>query len=162
MSLVSQNKNQLNVEIIMDTDIDNFNEMQIDRNNGKNKFLGKFKKLMGKDTNQDEQNKQQRLALKLMKARLIFFIRIMQKKELLVQSEAGWLQKDRLILTMNNSYFMLNLGHKDLYGCSNGINYGIQQVNMGLFASIVSQDIQGRASHQVAKRNYQGSFRTKD
>lgn len=29
LSLVSQNKNQLNVEIVMDTDIDNFNEMKI-------------------------------------------------------------------------------------------------------------------------------------
>lgn len=46
LSLVSQSKNQLNVEIIMDTDIDNFNEMQIYNINNEKKLFGKFKKLI--------------------------------------------------------------------------------------------------------------------
>lgn len=44
-----------------------------------------------------------------------------------------------MILTLNNQLYLMNLKHSDLTKAKNGLMYGIQQVSMGLFCSIVKK-----------------------
>ena len=44
-----------------------------------------------------------------------------------------------MILTLNNDLYLMNLKHNDLKKVKNGLQYGIQQVSMGLFCSIVKK-----------------------
>jgi len=43
-------------------------------------------------------------------AELRFFVTVKQHQELLVSSEAGWLSHEMIVVTLNNQYYMLNLG----------------------------------------------------
>ena len=63
----------------------------------------------------------------------------MSKKEIITTSEIGWVSKQKLIITLQNNFYLVNLEHEDLIQIKNGIAYGRQQVNMGLFTSIVTR-----------------------
>lgn len=52
-------------------------------------------------------------------------------------SEVGWVTKNKLILTLNNDYYLINLKQKQLKRVNRDISYGKQQVNMNLYCSIV-------------------------
>ena len=70
-------------------------------------------------------------------ATMLYFLNISSKSCLQNTSEIGWITKNNLILTLNNAYYLINLKQKDLLSAKNDIVYGKQQVNMGLFCSIV-------------------------
>lgn len=70
------------------------------------------------------------------KARLHSFVNISVRDTLLTSSEIGWINKNYLILTLNDDYYIINLKHTDMIKVRNGIKYGMQQVNMNLFCSI--------------------------
>ena len=59
-------------------------------------------------------------------AELLFFLNISSKNFLQTTSEVGWITKDKLILTLNNDYYLINLKHKDLIKVKNNIIYGKQ------------------------------------
>jgi len=72
-----------------------------------------------------------------MKSTLQNFINVSIKEEIQTSSEIGWISRDKLVLTLNNDFFLVNLSHKDLVGVKGQIKFGVQQVSMNLFCSIV-------------------------
>jgi hypothetical protein len=73
------------------------------------------------------------------RANLENFLNISLKENITLMSEIGWINRNQLILTLNNEFYLINLKHQDLTKTLNGIMYGIQQVNMGLFCSLVKK-----------------------
>jgi hypothetical protein len=71
------------------------------------------------------------------KASLEYFVNISLKSELQTTSEIGWVNNNQLILTLNNDFYLVNLQVKDMVKSKNNTRFGIQQVNMGTFCSIV-------------------------
>ena len=58
------------------------------------------------------------------KAKMEFFLNISVKNQLQTDSEVGWINKNQLILTLNNDYYILNLKHRDLTTV-NDLQYGV-------------------------------------
>lgn len=54
------------------------------------------------------------------------------------ESELGWVTADKLVLTLNNDFYLINLSHSNLTDVKKKVKYGLQQVNLGLFCSIVA------------------------
>ena len=73
-------------------------------------------------------------------ANLIYFINIISKRDLMVSSEIGWVSKEKLIVTINNNYYLMNLDLNSMVIAKHGIRYGLQQVNGDLFVTIVNQN----------------------
>mmetsp|Transcript_14472 Transcript_14472/g.22453 ORF Transcript_14472/g.22453 Transcript_14472/m.22453 type:complete len:95 (+) Transcript_14472:4245-4529(+) len=57
----------------------------------------------------------------------------------MVDPEVGWVSKNKIIITIDNDYYLLNLDNPQLQNVQNKLFYGTQQVNVGLFASQVAQ-----------------------
>jgi len=57
----------------------------------------------------------------------------------MVEPEMVWINKNKIIITVDNDYYLLNLVNPKLKNASNILFYGTQQVNAGLFASLVAQ-----------------------
>ena len=41
-------------------------------------------------------------------------------------SEIGWINKNQLVITLNNDFYLVNMNHTDLRKTKNGVMYGIQ------------------------------------
>lgn len=80
----------------------------------------------------------------LIKAKMQHFLNFSTKDPLQTTSEAGWINRKNLILTLNNEYYLINLKHSDLNKVKNSIQYGKQMVNMSLFCSIVTKDFKDK------------------
>jgi len=84
-------------------------------------------------------------------------VSIVQKDEILVSSEIGWITKDKLVLTINDKYHLVNLQHNDLSEAKNHLKFGTQLANMGLYASIVkfskNMDIESHRNEELIKAN---------
>lgn len=76
---------------------------------------------------------------KIKRSKLLYCLSFLNKNVLKSSSEAGWINREKLILTLNNHYFLVNLAHKDLVSVKNGIKYGQQQVNQDLYAILTCQ-----------------------
>ena len=76
---------------------------------------------------------------KIRRAKLLYCLSFLNKQPLKSSSEAGWINREKLILTLNNDYFLVSLRHKDLVTVKNGIKYGQQQVNQDLYAILTCQ-----------------------
>ena len=57
------------------------------------------------------------------RAQLIYFINILSKDDLMVESEIGWVSRDKMILTINNRYYMLCLP-QNMIGVRHRVFYG--------------------------------------
>ena len=68
----------------------------------------------------------------------MYYISVLSKKDFFVLSEAGWISNASLILTINNQYYHINLSQFNLRSVKGIVHYGRQQVNNGLFISIVT------------------------
>ncbi len=77
----------------------------------------------------------------LQKAKMEFFMNVSVKAELQNTSEMGWITRNQLILTLNNDYYLIHLKQTDLTKVRNNIHYGVQQVNMKLYCSIVRKSL---------------------
>ena len=71
------------------------------------------------------------------KCELEFFINLSLKEEISTDSEIGWITKDKLILTLNNEFYLVNLHQRSMVEASPRLHYGIQQVHMEMFCSLV-------------------------
>lgn len=58
------------------------------------------------------------------------------KKTIEYKTEVGWINKNQLLLSMNDQFFIMNFKHFDLIKVNNNIMYGRQQTNMEIFCSI--------------------------
>ena len=85
------------------------------------------------------------------KAKLIYSIGILQKKDLTCTSEVGWISKSNLLITIDNKYFYINLDQIDLISVKNGIMFGYQQVNLALFVSFVT--VVSKKEPRISKKN---------
>ena len=61
-----------------------------------------------------------------MRAKLIHYVTVYSKRDFYVTSEVGWISNSKLILTVNNEYYLLSLSHKDLYRVTNDLAFGTQ------------------------------------
>ena len=75
--------------------------------------------LHNKDPELDE-----RKDVKKIRAELCYYISVQSQNEFVVSSEVGWISKSKLILTINNEYYLLNLIHNDLVKAKNQVKYG--------------------------------------
>ena len=117
--MVSQNKNQINIEILLDS--------------GQGDISDLHKKNEWNEAENEEVRK-----LKLMKSKLLCYVSVKSMNEFLYSSEIGWISDNKLILTLDNSYYLMNLNHNSLSVTKNHIYFGKHQVNAGLFVTIVS------------------------
>ena len=89
---------------------------------------------------------------------------------MLVESEISWLRKDQLVLTINNELFLISIGATRFINFGkNPIQFGIQQVNMGLFVTCLRRhtdqvmsksmnDIQFKANDFLSKRLHKSTY----
>ena len=61
---------------------------------------------------------------KIKRSKLLYCLSFLNKNVLKSSSEAGWINREKLILTFENDYYLVNLAHKDLVSVKNGIKYG--------------------------------------
>lgn len=74
------------------------------------------------------------------KSQMEQFINIAVGEDLRTSSEIGWVNKNKLVVTINNQYYLISLDkRKRMCKANNGIYYGQQVVNMNLFCSIVKK-----------------------
>ena len=92
LSLVSQGNHEIRIELILDKDVLNFGQKHIEIANETNKSI---------QLNDD-------------KACLTCYINVMSKDYLLTDSEVGWLSSSKLLLTINNEFFLLNTNPEGL------------------------------------------------
>ena len=76
--------------------------------------------------------------LKMMKSQLLCYVSVKSKNDFHFSSEVGWISNEKLILTIDNSYYLMNLDYDNLSVTKNQIFFGKHQVNTGLYVSIVS------------------------
>lgn len=80
---------------------------------------------------------QSRLLQRQIEAKLVYYIKLQSRRDFVLESEVGWINKNKIVLTLDNDYFMINLSHSNLKATNSGILFGLQQVNMDIFATIV-------------------------
>ena len=97
LSLVSQGNHEIRIELILDKDVLNFGQKHVENTNETNKN----KSIHHQKLNDD-------------KACLTCFINVMSKDYLLTDSEVGWLSSSKLLLTINNEFFLLNTNPEGL------------------------------------------------
>ena len=68
---------------------------------------------------------------------LEFLVSIRMKNELLTSSEVGWIDTEKLILTLDDSLYEINLTIKDWVLVHDTIEYSMQQVDMDTFCMII-------------------------
>ena len=135
ISLMSQSKNHINIEVIMDHN-------SLRNPHDETKAL--------KDTMEDSPwymkaiDNKPKIGNMMMasqtEATLDFFVNITSKIDLVTGSEVVWINNNQLILTMNNNFFIIDLKHNDLtkvIGDYGVFMYGIQQVNMNIFTTVI-------------------------
>lgn len=61
-------------------------------------------------------------------------------KELTADSEIGWINMNQFILTLDNGYYLITINQEEMHSIKQGVKFQRQQVTVGIFASIVSQD----------------------
>lgn len=133
--MVSQEKNELSIEVIRD---DNKWDFYSNLESAQEQAEG-LCNCLSLSTNKQDDEKQRRKKEKLMKANLLYFITVKMKADIFLSSEVGWVTKDKLILTLNDMYYLLNLDldTRIIKVVKQSIQYGTQLVNMELFVSIV-------------------------
>ena len=94
LSLVSQGNHEIRIELILDKDVLNFGQKHVENTN--------------------ETNKSKSIQLNDDKACLTCYINVMSKDYLLTDSEVGWLSSSKLLLTINNEFFLLNTNPEGL------------------------------------------------
>ena len=89
-----------------------------------------------------------------MKSKLLCYVSVKSKNDFLYSSEVGWISDNKLILTLDNSYYLMNLNHNSLSVTKNHIYFGKHQVNAGLFVTIVSsvESLQSALAEKKQKR----------
>lgn len=80
-----------------------------------------------------------RIIHKKNQAKLVYYIKLQSSRDFLVDSEVGWINKRKIVLTVDNNYYMINLSHANLKSTETGLLFGLQQVNINIFATIVVQ-----------------------
>jgi len=65
-------------------------------------------------------------------------ITVSLKEELFSSSQVQWITLDKLLVTINNDFYLVSLRHSDLKNVKNQIAYGIQIINQGLYCSLVN------------------------
>ena len=75
------------------------------------------------------------------------FINFSVRDNIVLTSQIAWINRNQLILTINNAYNLINLKHTDLLKTKNRIMYGIQQMNMGLFCTLVKKIYKKERNH---------------
>lgn len=93
------------------------------------------------------------------RGKLVCFANVCSKEELLNQSEIGWINKDRFILTLNDHFYLMSLNQKNLVKCENGISYCRQQVDANFFAHIIhhNEELASNNKKSIMKRRSQKS-----
>ena len=77
-------------------------------------------------------------------ATLDFFINVSCRFDLTTNSECVWVNNNQIILTMNNNFYIIDLKHNDLIriiGDFAVFMYGVQQVNMKVFCTVVRRSM---------------------
>jgi len=91
ISLVSQNHHEVRIEVIHDEDV-----KQLGRNHFKTaSFTHKLKHLTE--------------TIELKESVLQHFVTLSHREELMTESEVGWISNTKLILTVNNEFFLVNI-----------------------------------------------------
>ena len=118
LSLVSQTKKQIKIEIITDVSV-----VAHDEHDGCTKGQDHLK-LIDKSKS---------------KAELTMLVNVSSKEILLTSSEVGWISNSKLLLTINNEYHLINMQHKkeDWIKLENNIQYVKQHIDMQMFVSLV-------------------------
>jgi hypothetical protein len=113
LSLLSQERRRINIEIIEDEGRDMLYQDDDEEEFSINGKYSCFEKIR-------VQQKQRRMELKRIKLQEKMNVKLKQvvtvdfENEILVDSEIGWLAQKELILTINNNFFMVNLSQDDL------------------------------------------------
>ena len=55
----------------------------------------------------------------------------------MTDSELTWISNSKIILTINNEFYLLNVQHDDWMKVQKKVLYGRQHINMGLYVSIL-------------------------
>ena len=139
ISLISQSKSHINIEIIKDSNnnsAENNSTDEMSENHDQEKKSTLFQSLKStfktKPENQNDQVPETH-------AFLDYLVNISVKKELINSSEVVWINNNQLILTLNNDFCLVNLKQRDLTNVKGKHLYGVQQVNMNMFCSIIRQ-----------------------
>ena len=74
----------------------------------------------------------------MMKSKLLCYVSVKQANNFEHPSEVGWITDNKLILTLDNTYYLINLSLSNLSITKNNIYFGKQQLNSCLYVSIVS------------------------
>ena len=69
----------------------------------------------------------------------MYFIRIESRQEFIGDSELSWIDKNKIIITIDNDYYLMNLDNPELVSVGEKLLYGSQQVFSGLFITLVAQ-----------------------
>ena len=64
-------------------------------------------------------------------------INVMSKDYLITDSEVEWISNTKILLTINNEFYLINLQHSDWIKIEDKILYGKQHISMRLFVSIL-------------------------
>ena len=82
----------------------------------KEKFKHSLLMTLQNDRQAIEQDKREtKLKLKKMQAKLIYYARIQSRRTIVLNSEVGWINKNKIIVTLNNDCFLLTLNPKSLH-----------------------------------------------
>ena len=76
-------------------------------------------------------------------------VNVSSKDPIVTSSEVGWISNSKLILALNNEYFLVNIQHKDMIQVENNIQYGKQHLNMKMFVSILKTHMAGMTSSKM-------------
>lgn len=118
LSLVSQTKKQIKIEIVTDVSV------------------VVHKKHDGCGQGQDHVELVDKGKYK---AELTMLVNVSSKEILLTPSEVGWISNSKLLLTINNEYHLINMQHKkeDWIKLENNIQYVKQHIDMQMFVSLM-------------------------
>ena len=153
LTLVSQTRENINIEIIQDDSYKTFNEIEeissMKTLQSTSKLSMKSKLVQSKSVD-DEGDKQ-------FQAKVVYFVSVYQRNDILVDSKIGWCTNEQLILSINNQYYLLDLNKRQmlLQNTNNNILYG-KQHNSGFFITIASS--MDKKKEELSQSAYLDSF----
>lgn len=105
LSLVSQSKNKINIEILYDNNLHKITKEKM------------FKKACAINIDED---------LSTVPAKLVHLINVNVAKELTADSEIGWINMKQFILTLDNRYYLITLNEEEMHTIRPGLKFSRQ------------------------------------
>jgi allantoicase len=76
----------------------------------------------------------------------------------MTDSEVGWISNTKLILTVNNEFFLVNIDSTQLQTINCCLKYGRQHINMNLYATILEDCTQSNNKKNSLNVNTKQKF----